>query len=94
MMCKIRLILLLLSICLLINGKKLFVDDLALSNHKARMFLGSASDNDASYNDEYAFDIQTNCVPCKFNINPCCAPNLCIKKFFWNECMKIRTSKP
>ena len=34
-----------------------------------------------------------NCVPCKFGINPCCAPNICRKKTLWpDECMEIKLS--
>ena len=32
-----------------------------------------------------------NCVPCKFGINQCCAPNICRKKTLWpDECMEIK----
>lgn len=32
-----------------------------------------------------------DCVLCKFNIVPCCKPNLCIKKRFQpDECLELR----
>ncbi|CAF4371536.1 unnamed protein product, partial [Adineta steineri] len=39
-------------------------------------------------------EIGSDCVPCKFGINPCCSPNICIKKRFRpDECMEIKRGK-
>lgn len=33
-----------------------------------------------------------NCVMCKFGLNPCCAPNKCVKKTLRpDECQEIKT---
>ncbi|CAF3033433.1 unnamed protein product [Rotaria sp. Silwood2] len=94
---KISIILVLSIICSYIDGKRLYLNndnDLELSNEKAQMFLRSQLNDD---DDQASFDTREfgkNCVPCKFKINPCCAPNICIKKFFWNECMEIKAPKP
>ena len=58
----------------------------------ASMFLQKAE----SYvgNEMSKREIGRNCVPCKFGINPCCAPNICRKKTFWpDECMEIKRAK-
>jgi hypothetical protein len=81
------------------NANRLFYnndDDMELSDQKARMFLramtGEEDDDDVA-----SFDTREsgkNCVKCKFGINPCCAPNICIKKSFRpDECMEIKTGK-
>ena len=99
MICKISIIILVLSICSLIDGKRLFLNndnDLELTNEKAQMFLRSML-NDDSDDQNDLFDKREfgkNCVQCKFKINPCCAPNICLKKFPWNECMEIKTAAP
>lgn len=96
MICKIAVALLLISLCSMIDGKRLFVDnddDIELSNAKAQMFLRSMLEDDSD-SDDNTFDKRergTDCVPCKFKVNPCCKPNICVKKFFWNECMEIKT---
>jgi len=96
MICKISIILLLLSICSLIDGNRLFYNndnDLELSNEKAQMFLRSILDDDSD-GDDMSYDKREwgkDCVKCKFKWNNCCKPNICIKKFFWNECMEIKT---
>jgi hypothetical protein len=99
MICKISVILLVLSICSLIDGKRSLTNNdnnLELSNEKAQMFLRSRLDNDDSDDDDInqlvdRREFGQNCVPCKFKVNPCCAPNICIKKWFLNECMEIKT---
>ena len=44
--------------------------------------------------DKNSFDKQTNnldCVLCKFNMIPCCKPNLCIKKSLRpDECLELK----
>ena len=96
MICKLSIIILIISFCSLIDGKRLFVDndnDLELTNEKAQMFLRSMLNDDSDASDD-KFDTResgTDCVPCKFKMNKCCKPNICIKKFFWNECMEIKT---
>lgn len=95
MICKISVFLLLLSVCVFVDGKNFVNDDeqLELANDQARMFLRAMTgDEDDDSLDKREFG--TNCVPCKFKLNPCCAPNMCIKKFFWNECMEVKTHKP
>ncbi|CAF3183632.1 unnamed protein product [Rotaria socialis] len=95
MISKISIIILILSICSFIDGKRLFLNndnDLELSNEKAQMFLRSMLNDDENSDDDSMDkrEFGKNCVPCKFKINPCCAPNICVKKFFWNECMEIK----
>jgi hypothetical protein len=79
------------------NANRLFYDndnDMELSNDKARMFLRAISNDDDD--DSPSFNTREsgkNCVRCKLGINPCCAPNICIKKFFFDECMEIKPGK-
>ncbi|CAF1201507.1 unnamed protein product [Rotaria sp. Silwood1] len=94
-----------LVICVLLfvvstsNAKRLFYDndnDMELTDKRARMFLRSMlngdSDDDAGSLDTR--EIGKNCVPCKFGINPCCPPNICIKKKFRpDECMEVKPGK-
>ncbi|CAF3487159.1 unnamed protein product [Rotaria socialis] len=83
------------------NAKRLFYNndnDMELTDKRARMFLRSMTNNDDDSNDDTASldtrDFGKNCVACKFGINPCCAPNICIKKRFRpDECMEIKTGK-
>ena len=94
MICKISVILLVLSICSLIDGKRSLTNkdnNLELSNEKAQMFLRSRLDDDDINQLVDRREFGSNCVPCKFKLNPCCAPNICIKKWFLNECMEIKT---
>ncbi len=80
------------------NAKRLFHDndnDMELSDKKARMFLRAMTGDDDD--DTLSFDTREsgkNCVKCKFGINPCCAPNICIKKSFRpDECMEVKPGK-
>lgn len=61
-------------------------DDLELSAVNARSFLEKYDSNN--------FEKQMNdadCVLCKFNMIPCCKPNLCIKKRLRpDECLELR----
>ena len=90
---------LLLSIIVSSNAKRLFYDndnDMELSDQKARMFLRAMTGEDDD-DDSASFDTREsgkNCVACKFGINKCCAPNICIKKRFRpDECMEIKQGK-
>ncbi|CAF2738730.1 unnamed protein product [Rotaria sp. Silwood2] len=81
------------------DAKRLFYDndkDMELTDKKARMFLRSMLNGDSD-DDTGSFDtreIGKNCVKCKFGINPCCAPNICVKKKFRpDECMEIKPGK-
>jgi hypothetical protein len=91
----------LLSIISIIMGKHLSFDDddFEMTNDRARMFLRQNNDDGDNSNDETDTnqlvdrrEFGTNCVPCKFKVNPCCAPNICVKKFLWNECMEIKNA--
>jgi hypothetical protein len=80
------------------NAKRLFYDndnDMELTDKKARMFLRSMTGDDDD--DTASFDTREsgkNCVKCKFGINPCCAPNICVKKSFRpDECVEIKQGK-
>lgn len=54
-------------------------NDMEVSDLTARSFLNS----------ENAKDLE--CVLCKFNMVPCCKPNLCIKKRFRpDECLELK----
>ncbi len=82
------------------NAKRLFDDndnDMELTDKKARMFLRGMTGDEDDDDNSASFDTREfgkNCVPCKFGINPCCAPNICIKKRFRpDECMEIKTGK-
>jgi hypothetical protein len=93
MICKISILLLAISFCVLIDGKSLLHDnDLELSNDKAQMFLRSILNDDDDDDRFIKRESGKNCIPCKFKLNPCCPPNICVKKFFWNECMEIKTA--
>ncbi|CAF1299607.1 unnamed protein product [Adineta steineri] len=85
------------------NAKRLYYDndnDMELSDKKARMFLrtitgeGDDDDGDDDSKSLGVREIGSDCVPCKFGINPCCSPNICIKKRFRpDECMEIKRGK-
>ena len=70
------------------NAKRLPLDsdeNVELSDRAARSFLNKY---DKHYgNRETKSD---DCVPCKFNLVPCCKPNLCIKKSLRpDECLEL-----
>jgi hypothetical protein len=83
------------------DAKRLFHDndnDMELTDKRARMFLRSMTDDEDSDDDNSASmdtrEFGKNCVACKFGLNPCCAPNVCVKKRFRpDECMEIKTGK-
>ncbi|CAF1153021.1 unnamed protein product [Rotaria sordida] len=94
----------LLFIVSTLDAKRLFYDndnDMELTDQKARMFLRSMlnGDSDSADDDDDSGSLDTrefgkNCVRCKFGLNPCCAPNVCIRKRFRpDECMEIKSGK-
>lgn len=97
-----KLVVILLALILIIastQAKRLFYDndnDMELSDKKARMFLRAMlnEDDDDAANSLDTREIGKNCVPCKFGINPCCAPNICVKKRFRpDECMEVKPGR-
>ena len=70
------------------NGKRLPLDsdeNVELSDMAARSFLNRYDKHHG--NREAKSD---DCVPCKFNMVPCCKPNLCIKKSLRpDECLEL-----
>ena len=73
---------LLFSMLLLGHARKLESDDdkLELTDMDARAFLKLQQQMN-----------QEDCVLCKFNMIPCCKPNLCIKKRLQpDECLELR----
>ncbi len=71
------------------NGRQIQMtddDDFEISDTKARAFLDLA--------DDYMKRANDNCITCsKLTQSKCCYPDLCIKKFFHNECMKVKPGK-
>lgn len=84
-------------VCLLLlvsssSGKGVFTksdDDFELSQQTAASFLSMTTQ--PNHNKR---EIGKNCVPCKFGVNLCCAPNVCVKKTLRpDECMEIKVPK-
>ncbi|UJR31783.1 hypothetical protein I4U23_019261 [Adineta vaga] len=80
-----------LTVLFLISDGKYFPgddsdDEMELSGVNARSFLKSKP--------HYNLNKPTNdldCVLCKFNIVPCCKPNICIKKRLRpDECLELK----
>lgn len=92
MIVSLAVILLIVS---LVNGKTIrAVNHFEISNENASAFLHSP-DDEHHVADISKREIGRNCVPCKFGINPCCHPNICVKKTFWpDECMEIKQTDP
>ncbi len=64
-----------------------------MSGENASAFLHPSSDDQS--HDISKREMGRNCIPCKFGINPCCEPNICVKKSFWpDECMEIKRAGP
>ncbi len=58
-------------------------DDFEITNAKARAFLDLA--------EEYEKRATGKCITCSIlTHSTCCEPDLCIKKWFHNECMKVK----
>ena len=78
----------LLFAVLVSNARRFAKDDLddndaELSVLAARSFLKEDKSNSLLDNED--------CVLCKFNMIPCCKPNLCIKKRFRpDECLELK----
>jgi hypothetical protein len=77
------------------NAKNLYDDkDMEFSDKQARMFLRAIMDEDDDGLTALDTRQNKNCVGCKFGISPCCAPNICHKKFLRpDECIEIKTGK-
>ena len=66
-------------------------DDFEVSQQTAANFL-SMNDDSTPINHNKR-EMGKNCVPCKFGVNPCCAPNICVKKTLRpDECMEIKSA--
>ncbi|UJR32318.1 hypothetical protein I4U23_019782 [Adineta vaga] len=66
---------------------------ITISSDEANGFLHSSDPNNVGINLTRR-EIGSNCVPCKLNMNPCCPPNICIKKTFWfDECMEVKQTE-
>ena len=62
-------------------------DELELSGMAARSFL----DLRPTHHLDKATINSAECVLCKFNMMPCCKPNLCVKKRFRpDECLELK----
>jgi hypothetical protein len=76
------------------HGKGVFTksdDDFEVSQQTAASFL---SMHDNSSDVVHKREIGKHCVPCKFGANPCCAPNICVKKTLRpDECQEVKTGK-
>jgi hypothetical protein len=79
------------------NAKNLMVNQnnhFELTADNASMFLYTNADDSS----EQVFnkrEVGRNCIPCKFGINQCCDPNICVKKSWWpDECMEIKRANP
>ncbi len=68
------------------------VDGIEESPQQARTFLPSRyEDKSSSILDKR--ESGKNCVPCKFGIGHCCAPNICVKKTLQpDHCMEVKTA--
>ena len=64
-----------------------------MNSENASMFLNSDQNAEHMVSMDKR-EIGKNCVPCKIGLNPCCAPNICVKRRFWfDECMEIKVAK-
>lgn len=82
-------VLIIAVILVISNAKRLPIEDdndLELSDLEARSFLKDKNGKD------YDKSIDNlDCVLCKFNLVPCCKPNLCIKKRLQpDECLELK----
>jgi hypothetical protein len=74
------------------NARQIQVDDsddsdFQISDARARAFLDTADG-------EYAKRATGKCITCsKLTHSQCCEPDLCVKKTFHNECIKIKPGK-
>ena len=77
-------------------GKGVFTkndDDFEVSQQTAASFLSMTEETPTGNHDKR--ELGKSCVPCKFGVNLCCAPNVCVKKTLRpDECMEIKAHKP
>ena len=73
------------------NARQIRIDndddnDFQISNARARAFLDIA--------DDYVKRANGKCITCsRLTQSQCYEPDLCIKKIFHNECMKVKPGK-
>jgi hypothetical protein len=61
-------------------------DDFEISDAKARSFLDLA--------DAYMKRANGNCITCSIlTHSQCCSPDICVKKWLHNECIKVKPGK-
>jgi hypothetical protein len=66
--------------------------DFEATQETATTFLNALDDNMSYVMNKR--ESGKNCVRCKFGINLCCAPNICVKKTLRpDECMEIKVGK-
>jgi hypothetical protein len=78
------------------DAKTLYIDNhFEMTGENASSFLHTTYDGDHHTSDFSKREMGRNCIPCKFGINPCCEPNICVKKTLWpDECMEIKRAGP
>ena len=73
------------------NARQIRIDndddnDFQISNARASAFL--------DIDDDYVKRANGKCITCsRLTQSQCCEPDLCIKKIFHNECMKVKPGK-
>ncbi len=66
-------------------------DDFEVTQQTATTFLSMHENSSSVFAKREA---GRNCVPCKFGANPCCAPNICVKKTLRpDECQEVKQGK-
>ncbi len=77
------------------NVTSFYIDNhFEMTGENASSFLHTFNGNHHT-SDFSKREMGRNCIPCKFGINPCCEPNICVKKTFWpDECMEIKRAGP
>lgn len=64
------------------------------SNEAAARAIFDAESNDDDDSFEKRANANPDCVMCKFNLIPCCKPNICVKKFLRpDKCLRIDAGK-
>jgi hypothetical protein len=68
-------------------------DDFEVTQQTATGFL-STHENSSSFDKRETPGPGKHCVPCKFGANPCCSPNICVKKTLRpDECQEVKQGK-